>query len=355
MRSIAGWGAIALLLGAACAGRAGGLLARHEAVQKAYPKDRYVVGVGEGPTLELARRRAAVEISSQLQGSLRAEGWVEAEAASVDGVQRSRESVREEIRVATGLARLEWIEVVSARTRGDTVEVFAVLDRHRVAEGLRSEIDDRLAGLDSALDRWEGARGLLARAKALAELERDRQAIQSSLDLLAAVSRRPSRRPEAFLRLDRAQREVRAQLGRIAWEICLEPGQNQPLVAIFAGRLAQKGLSTMECGAEAGDRGPVWILRGRLGATLQEMNHPGGYPYFCATQLGFEVEEKDGASVAGGVAHGLRSGAMAREDACAQSARALADDFLLQIGWESADLSRADGPRTSLPSPRRTP
>src|SRR5690606_13832939 len=282
-----GWGVLLLWLGASCAASPNTFVARHEAVRKTYPPERYVVGVGEGPTLELARRKAAVEISAQLQGSLRAEGWVEAESDRIDGVERARESVREEIRVETGLARMEWIEVVSARTRGDAVEVFAVLDRRRAAESLRAEIEDRLAGLDAQIARWEETRGLLARAQALMELERERRIVQSSLDLLAAVSRRPPARPAAFGRLERAQREVQERIGRVDWEICLEPEENGGLVRVFSGRLAQKGLSTLDCGTEGGEDGTRWTLRGRLGATLQQMDHPGGYPFFCATQLDF--------------------------------------------------------------------
>jgi len=354
MRLRTGWGVLLLWLGASCAASPNTFVARHEAVRKTYPPERYVVGVGEGPTFELARRKAAVEISAQLQGSLRAEGWVEAESDRIDGVERARESVREEIRVETGLARMEWIEVVSARTRGDAVEVFAVLDRRRAAESLRAEIEDRLAGLDAQIARWEETRGLLARAQALMELERERRIVQSSLDLLAAVSRRPPARPAAFGRLERAQREVQERIGRVDWEICLEPEENGGLVRVFSGRLAQKGLSTLDCGTEGGEDGTRWTLRGRLGATLQQMDHPGGYPFFCATQLDFRVEGRGGASESGGVAHGLRSGARTRTDACALSAQALADDFLRRIGWESAESPRS-GLGSGLSDPRRAP
>src|SRR5690606_10083896 len=175
MRLRTGWGVLLLWLGASCAASPNTFVARHEAVRKTYPPERYVVGVGEGPTLELARRKAAVEISAQLQGSLRAEGWVEAESDRIDGVERARESVREEIRVETGLARMEWIEVVSARTRGDAVEVFAVLDRRRAAESLRAEIEDRLAGLDAQIARWEETRGILAPAQGLMGMDEGRR------------------------------------------------------------------------------------------------------------------------------------------------------------------------------------
>jgi hypothetical protein len=354
MKLRAGWGVLALLITISCAAGPSTYLERHDAVRKSYPSDRYVVGVGEGPTLELARRKAAVEISAQLQGNLRAEGWVEAESDRVDGVERARESVREEIRVETGLARMEWIEVVSARTRGDAVEVFAVLDRRRAEESLRAEIDDRLAGLEAQIARWEETRGILARAQALMALERERRILQSSLDLLAAVSRRPPARPAAFVRLARAQREVQERIGHVEWEICLESEGDESLARVFAGRLAQKGLSTLDCGAEGRGTGPRWILRGRVGATLQQMDHPGGYPFFCATQLDFRVEDEGGTAESGGVAHGLRSGARTRKDACALSAQALADDFLQRIGWESAEASRS-GLGSGVAGSRRAP
>lgn len=332
MRTI--WAVALLAWAGACAGVPGAQpFSDAETQRRSYPAEHYVVGVGEGPTMEIARRKAAVEISSQLSGSLHAEGWVEAESERTERGAFDRERVGETIHVETELARMEWVEVVSARTRGETVEVVAVLDRRKAGQRLRSELDERAESIRAGLERALQNSGLLAKAKALHLLEKERASLRASLRLLGALTPGPTWSPPVIRDLDRALGELHAHLREVEWELCLEIEEAPELASVFAGRLGERGVYARDCGAPPSGRNR-FLLRGRLAASVQKMDNPGGYPFFCATRLLYRIEGDEEAMEAGGIAEGLRTGARAMAEACARSVEGLADEFLQRIGWE---------------------
>lgn len=333
MRQPGGVAFLLVVLLAACAGAPAAPLASSIAeLRRTYPANRYVVGMGEGASMELARRRAAAEIAGQLRGRLHAAGWVEAESGITGERRIERERVGESIRVETRLTRMEWIEVVSARARGDRVEVLAVLDRRVAAERLRAEIEARAEAIEGEVRRAAHAEGLLARARALAALEDERRDLLDALGTWSSLSRRPAFRPEGLRALQGAREALHDRMERVEWEICLEGETEAASLAVLAGHLAQRGLQARPCGAPASG-GERWRLLGDLAAAVQRHEQPGGYPYFCATQLSYRVEGEAERLEAGGSARGLRSGAVAAEEACARSLEGLAADFLERIGW----------------------
>lgn len=342
------WG-LALLLLAACASTARERMgASPDELRRSYPPERYVVGVGEGASLELARRRAAVEISSQLGGSIHAQGWVEAESGHSGGSRIESERVGEQIHVRTELARMEWIEVVSARTVGEKVEVLAVLDRRQAAERLRAEIDARAATLEGELQGALRTKGVLARARALSALEGERRALLESLGLWASLSRRSSFHPRVLDAFEQARDELRSRLGEVEWELCLEGENEAAPPSLFLGRLAQRGLVARACGSPPSEA-ERWRLQGELAAAIQRMNHPGGYPFFCSTRLTYRIVNGEEGLEAGGLANGIRSGAHGADAACALSLDALATDFLKGIGWTS--ISAESGAEPTFAGP----
>lgn len=327
-----GWAWALLACAAACATAGPGSQPASADAHRFVASADHLVGVGEGPTMELARRRAAAEIASQLGGRLRAEGWVQAESERSGDKSIERERIGEHIQVETDFARMEWVEVVSARTRGEMVEVVAVLDRRKAARRLRAELDERAEGLRAGLDRARQNAGLLAQAQALQLLEQEREAIESARRLLAALSPGEAWAPPVLAEMDRERDALHARLRAIEWEICLAAEEGADLAALFAGRLAERGIDAKSCGAPEGERARL-RLRGELDATVQRMDHPGGYPFFCTTRLRYRIEGGEASLEAGGVAEGLRSGAHAATDACARSVGELVDDFLQRIGW----------------------
>lgn len=325
-----------LLLGLvflACAGPGGGTLGSQRGdLRRDYPAERYLLGEGEGKSLEIARRRAAMEISLQLRGSLHAEGWVEAETGLERGSRFEKERAGETIHVETELARMEWIEVVSARSRGDRVEVVAVLDRKQVADRLRAEIDARSSAIERELLQAERTRGVLAQARLLSALESERAQLLDMMEQWAAISRRPAFRPEAILALERLRANLRARLAELEWEICLDGGSGSALPSAFSGRLAREGLKTRGCG-DPPSEAERWRLSGELSASVQRMENPGGFPFFCTTLLNYSIEGHQEVLEAGGMAQGRRSGARVVEEACTLSLEELVADFLRGIGW----------------------
>lgn len=331
------WVAALLVLGACATSSPGKPTSRLETLRRDYPSVRYLIGIGEGATMELARRRAAVEIASQIGGSLHAEGWVEAETGRSDQGAIDRERVGESIRVETDFARMEWVEVVSARTQGDRVEVVAVLDRHLATRRLRPEVESEDAALLVEIQRVLEQEGLVAQARGLRELDRRRERLVSTLQLLTAISGGPISPPRALRAYERARDDVQAKLRGVEWEICVESASELGL-AHLAGRLAAKGLLARACGAPptAAER---WRLEGELDAELRRMNQMGAHPYFCATRLHYRIGAAEKVE-ASGVAHGIRSGAASGPDACANSLQSLVTDFLMAIGWGSTEASR---------------
>lgn len=312
--------------------------AAHPPSQAAYPPHRYITGIGQGATAELARQRAMTAIAGQIQGRLWAEETVSAEEVrGSSGSQRhdrERESVREEIHVEVRLPRTEWVQVVSHTSSEGQHEVLAVLDREDASRILREEIDRATSSLASALDAAMAAPGLLARSRAVEALQGKRDELLASLALLAGISRHRVPDPPALLAFESFRASLSASWAAVRWEVCLGGEQASQREGALAARLAGAGLDALPCGAPgagAAESRP-WRLVGRLDVNTQTLRQPGAYPVFCSTHLEFRVVDEAQGVQGGGSATGLRAGGMGPGAACASSLGSLVDELLSTLG-----------------------
>ncbi len=319
-----------------------------------FPPSRYVVGLGQGETLELARHQAAASIAAQLQAAIRATDWIASETAwsqGGDGVATSgSERVLQEIRVETRFERLSWIRTADVLVDGRRVFVLCVLDRQAAALELETAIEDQLSIIRQRIEGAADPLHLSALAHEVEGLRRLRTALLPQLELLLTLRRQASPSPwptggeaEARLASTRASSlppelrairvlEERLQALRRAMvlQVCIDGEGDERLAHRFGAALASAGLRVAPCADEIAGG---WRLLGRYQARAIPMRNAGGFPFFCSTRLVFQLVDRETGEVAiGGSERGRRAGGMSPGDACQASLELLAAGLARAVG-----------------------
>jgi hypothetical protein len=173
----------ALLWSAACAGGRG----RPDWIDgsaASYPRERYLIGVGEGEDLDAARDRARAEIARIFEVRIEDAVVDRSEEVAVTEATRRLSSVVERIAVETRTtteAELEGVEIAETWKDPGTQRVYAlaVLDARRAQRRLLEQAIRRAEETLGSLEAAESAHGALARIRAhvnaaRASRERDR-------------------------------------------------------------------------------------------------------------------------------------------------------------------------------------
>jgi hypothetical protein len=253
-----------LLWSAACAGGRG-QPDWLDGSAEAFPRERYLIGVGEGDDLDAARDRARAEIARIFE--VRIEDAVvdrSEEVAVLEGAHR-RSSIVERIAVETRTstrAELEGVEI--AETWRDSasrrVYALAVLDARRAHRRLLEQAAELEADVADLLADAERARGALREARArvaAARASRERDALLVRARVVGPVDRAILARPPGSAALERG---LEAALARMGFE-----------------------LSARETGASGG--GDLPGLRDALAARLTRMGFRAAEPAFALASL----------------------------------------------------------------------
>jgi hypothetical protein len=173
----------ALLCSAACAGGRG----RPDWIDgsaASYPRERYLVGVGEAENLDAARDRARAEIARIFEVRIEDSIVDRSEAMALVEEARRASSVVEHIAVETRTsteAALEGVDIAETWSDRESRRVYAlaVLDKQWARRRLLEQARQRTEEMSAFREAAETAHGALARVRALlgaarASRERDR-------------------------------------------------------------------------------------------------------------------------------------------------------------------------------------
>ncbi|HEY0840428.1 MAG TPA: hypothetical protein VGD74_09610 [Vulgatibacter sp.] len=323
-------------------------------VDSRFPTHLYVVGVGEGESEAEATRRAYAAIAMQLQAELEATERVEASSvrSGRDGGTEESESLAQEIQVRTRFNRTGWIRVAEVTPEGGRVRVLCVLDRDRAGAELEAEIEEDLARLRPQLAALDATTSLGSLSRGIKALRADRASLQEKLALRVALGRRAGAGATEL----RALRDLEARLEALrrtsTLQLCVSAvgfsSGGKELVRGFGASMAATGWAVVPCQeADAGEVGraeatgnrPGLRLDGTLRADVASHRQAGGYPWFCATSLVFEVVDPGtGRAELGGTRRSLRSGGMTAADACRASLSRLAEGVAAALDGADHDL-----------------
>lgn len=305
-----------------------------------YPPARYLVGVGTGSSLELARRQAAASIAAQLQASLRA---TEVVFASVRSGLPDEEQLLQEVRVESRFDRQEWIQLADAVAVDDRVHALCVLDRIQAAAHLETELQIRRAALRESLALAAARADLRGRSEALAAAARTAREMMPALATLAALQGAPTQPPPELHELAAARLSLARERREASVRVCVEPalpqGPAPDVAARFDALLAAAGIRALPCAADEPWDG--LRLDGRLVADpLLLPAQAGSYPRFCTVRLDWRLRGDRvaaGGSVGGA---GNRAGGHDFHQACLASAGALAGQLAVELGFRDAPEHR---------------
>ncbi len=296
-----------------------------------FPPDRYLVGVGEGPSLEAARRQATASIAAQLQASLRSTDLF---FATSNGSGGGEELLQQDIRVESRFDRPEWIRLVDARIQGGRVHVLSVLDRVQAAALLEAEQEMRRTALRLRLEAAAEAADLRGRSDVLDEAGRIARTLLPAEATLAALRGSPGLPPPELQLVAHARQGLERERRAVAVRVCVEPavatGLASDLASRFGAILAGAGVQVAACEADAAG----WTLRGRLVAEVSATRpQPGAFDRYCTVRLDFRLDGPRGL-LHGGSAGGRpnRTGGHDFHDACQTSAAAVARQLAVEVG-----------------------
>lgn len=297
-----------------------------------FPPERFLVGVGEGPTLEIARRRAVASIAAQVEASVRATEHIAAVAGT--GADES-EHLRQDIRVVSRFDRVAWIRLADAAAEDGRVHALCVLDRAAARALLREEVDEAERALGAALDRAEAGASLRERTAALVDARRLARDLATRRALHAAIAGAPAGPAPTLDRLAALERGLHEARRAEALRICVEPavslGVASDVAARFGAILAGTGVRTLPCDAAAEAR----VLHGRVIATPSAARpQPGSHRRFCAVRLDYRVEGAAGLLAGGSLGGpGDRAGGEDFHQACQASASSVARALAVDLGF----------------------
>lgn len=336
-------GTLCLVVATACVSASRGPPAPYATgMDPRFPRERYVVGVGEGIGLEAARRQAITSIASQLRASLRASETIEARVATGDRdgsrSSLSSESVSQDIRVDVHFDRLQWIRFVDSHVEGGRTHVLAVLDRREAAELLAAEIRTRRDQLRPALDQLVGEENPRRLFAGLHALGTPREELAAAQQLLLAIERQPLSPPPELTRAAELDRKLAQLLAALRVAVCLESrGESEGILPTrLEVLLAGEGIQTVPCESEE----PSFRLDGTLRARAWTVPpQPGAWSSFCTVDLDFRLVGADGWAE-GGSEPGRRTGGATEAEACQNALRTLARDLGDRLGLSKAVGSR---------------
>jgi hypothetical protein len=281
-RSAALWGGLVLL---ACAGGGPEWL---DGSPEAYPRDRYLVGVGSGTDLDAARDRARAEIARSLEVHVEDEVLDRTESTSLAEGDPSVRTVVEQVSIETRTtteADLEGVRIAELWSDPATQQVYAlaVLDRESAGRVLLlemaecdTEVEGHLADARVEVDSLTRVRALVQAVRA----SRERDVFASRARVVVAqegVSDERGRTAELERELLRAISDVRFAVR--AREVYLPGGQYRGeltgLRSGIADRLTGMGFQVEEeRGRAEKARAPTVRVRCNLGLEPVERGNP---------------------------------------------------------------------------------
>jgi hypothetical protein len=213
----------ALLWSAACAGGRG----RPDWIDgsaAAYPRERYLIGVGEGESLDAARDRARAEIARIFDVHIEDAVVDRSEEVAVMEGARRRSSIVERIAVETRTstrAELEGVEIAETwqDSASQRVYALAVLDARRAHRRLLEQAAARDADVVDLVADAEGAGGALGEVRArvaAARASRERDALLVRARVVGPVDRATLEGAPGTAALERG---LEAALARTGFEL----------------------------------------------------------------------------------------------------------------------------------------
>ena len=226
----------------------------------AYPKDRYLIGVGEGADLDAAGDRARAEIARIFEVRIEDAVLDRSETVTVTENARRRSSIVERIAVETRTttqAALEGVEIAEIwkDTTAQRVYALAVLDARRAHRRLLERAAEREAEVAGLLESAEAARGVLTEARArvgAARGSRERDALLARARVVGPVDPATLERGPATAALERA---LAAALARTDFAVRAREtdasggGELPGLRDALAARLARMGFRAADAGS----------------------------------------------------------------------------------------------------------
>lgn len=314
-----------------------------------FPPARFLIGIGEGRSLEGARRQAVVAIASQLRARVRASDTVTSEAwHAEDGNSRSSEALSQDIRIESRFDRPEWIRLVDSHVdRDGTIRVLCALDRAQAAAVLGAEIEVARAAIRLRTESLANEEDPWALSEGLADAKRRRRELLGARALLEAIEGRTAPPAPELREVDALASHLATVRARLVVRICVEPSSEASgaldLPGRFTAMLAGQGIRSLPCDAPPSEEPREWRLSGKLDAATElRPPVPGGWQRFCAARLDFRLEsEGDQAIRLGGSEAGIRSGGATFRDACGSSLQGLVEAFGRRLGLrDEASASR---------------
>ena len=115
---------------------------------KGFPKELYYIGVGEGDSYQSALDNASVYIASQLSISIESTIEMNQVESITNDESISSESFNQNIKSAVNQS-LSGLDIIKNEKVKNKVYVFAVLDKSKYANNLKSELDNILTSIQS--------------------------------------------------------------------------------------------------------------------------------------------------------------------------------------------------------------
>lgn len=310
-----------------------------------FPRSAYVTGVGSGTSLDAARNEARAEIARVFEARV--------EAVVADQATRIREAMSgggassaafEKLVVSTSVvAQGDFQELQVAETwfdrATDTHYALAVLDKAKLRDRLRPELEGAAKRVSGHLSRADRAATSLERVRALVaalEASRERDAIESRARVVG------SPRVENLASTAEIERELAEALDRVrfvvqAFEVDAATGAVRGGLPLFQTRLSQSltdlGFPVVDMASGSGSVEPLWLT---CRVSLQEI--PRGLPntYFYRWKAAYDVAESFphgsvllSTEASGGESFSTRE--LARERAIAKGSSQLARDVSQKI------------------------
>lgn len=297
-----------------------------------FPPDRYVIGVGQGPTIERARQRAIAAIAAQLEASIEALDALHA----ADGSDGYHETILQEIRIRTRFDRPDWIQLVDAVESKGVVHALCVLDKVQSAALLEAEAMAHRTALRAQLEQARAAPSLAPRSQAIARARPLARTLLDATTRLAMLRGRPVQPPSEIRSLAALELALQQERQETSIEICVDglPArirEAQSTVAHFPSLLAGAGVRAVPCGTPA-----IHRLTGRLHAEPWSARpQAGSHARFCTVRLDWALLDVDEERLEGGGTIGgpqNRGGGPDLLQACHASARRLAAELAVILG-----------------------